>query len=252
MFCSNKLSEFKNIKHYFFSRKNGVSKGVYESLNCGPGSNDKKENIKKNLDFVSKKMNIKKENLILMHQTHSNKVIFIDKESQKNKNIIADAIVTKLEGLAIGVLTADCVPIILYDEINKIIGCIHAGWKGAISGIIENTIIKIKKLNKKCKIFAAVGPCIGKKSYEVDNSFYKKFLKKSKKNSLYFSKKNKTKRLFNLRRYVRNKLVKYRIKVDQIYLDTFTEKKYFFSYRRSQKLKEVDYGRNISVITLKA
>ena len=251
MFCSNKLSEFKNIKHYFFSRKNGVSKGVYESLNCGPGSNDKKENIKKNLDFVSKKMNIKKENLILMHQTHSNKVIFIDKESQKNKNIIADAIVTKLEGLAIGVLTADCVPIILYDEINKIIGCIHAGWKGAISGIIENTLNKFKEINENNKIIAVVGPCIGYESYEVSLDFYDNFLKNSKENKKFFSKKDNKKFLFNLREYIKDKLSNCGVdNIDNINIDTFKDSDNFFSYRRSQKLREADYGRCISTICL--
>ena len=187
-----------------------------------------------------------------MHQTHSNKVIVINKKNKNFKIFKSDSLITNIKGLAIGVVTADCVPIILYDSKNEVIGCVHAGWRGAISGIIEKTIIQINRLNKDSKIFACIGPCIGKKSYEVDTSFYKKFLKKSKKNSLYFSKKNTAKKLFNLRRYVRNKLLKYGIKVDQIYLDTFTEKKYFFSYRRSQKLKEVDYGRNISVITLKA
>jgi len=250
MFYSNKLSQFNNIKHCFFSRKNGFSKGIYGSLNCGLGSGDKKENVKKNLDLVSKKMGIKKENLVLMHQTHSNKVIVIDKENQKNKKIIADALVTKLQDLAIGVLTADCVPIILYDEINKIIGCVHAGWKGASSGIIENTIKKFKKLNSNNKIFASVGPCIGKKSYEVDINFYKKFISKSKKNSIYFSKKNKDKKLFNLREYVNDKLIKLNVKVDHVNHDTFKEKNKFFSYRRSQKLDEKDYGRCISIISL--
>ena len=97
-----------------------------------------------------------------MHQTHSNKVVEIKKNNYKKK-IIADAMITKMKNFAIGVVTADCVPIILYDVKNKIIGCIHAGWKGAFSGIIENTIKKIKKLNSNNKIYASVGPCIGKK-----------------------------------------------------------------------------------------
>ena len=137
MFYSNKFTKFNNIKHCFFSKKNGYSKGVYHSLNCGPGSKDKKENVKKNLDLVSEKFGIKRENLVLMHQTHSNKVIVINKKN-KNKKIIADALVTKSEGLAISVLTADCVPIILYDEINNVIGCIHAGWKGLSQNILNN------------------------------------------------------------------------------------------------------------------
>ena len=251
MFYSNKLSQFNNIKHCFFSRKNGFSKGIYGSLNCGLASGDKKENVKKNLDLVSKKMGIKKENLVLMHQTHSNKVIVIDKENQKNKKIIADALVTKLEGLAIGVLTADCVPIILYDEINKIIGCVHAGWKGSISGIIQNTLNKFQEINKNNKISAVIGPCIGNESYEVSLKFYDNFLKDSKINEKFFSKKSNEKFLFNLREYVKDKLSNCGVhNIDNIDSDTFKDSDNFFSYRRSQKLREADYGRCISTICL--
>ena len=250
MFYSNKLTKFNNIKHCFFSKKNGYSRGVYHSLNCGPGSKDKKENVKKNLDLVSEKFGIKRENLVLMHQTHSNKVIVINKKN-KNKKIIADALVTKSEGLAISVLTADCVPIILYDEINNVIGCIHAGWKGAISGIIENTLNKFKEMNINNKINAAIGPCIGHESYEVGLEFYNKFLKDSEINKKFFSKKNNEKFLFNLRDYVNNKLSNFGVhNIDNINADTFKDTDNFFSYRRSQKLKEADYGRCISTICL--
>ena len=102
-------------------------------------------------------------------------------ESNYKKKMNSDALITKVKGLALGVVTADCVPVIIYDLENEIIGCIHAGWKGAFSGIIKNTINKIKKINSKNKILASIGPCIGKRSYEVDLTFYKKFLNKSKK-----------------------------------------------------------------------
>ena len=250
MFYSKKLKKFKNIKHCFFSRKGGYSKGIYKSLNCGKGSKDSKKNVYKNLNLVSKKMKIDLNRLSLMHQTHSNKVILITKKNKNLKKFNSDALITKLRGVALGVVTADCVPIILYDIKNQIIGCIHAGWKGASSGIIENTIKKFKKLNSNNKIFASVGPCIGKKSYEVDINFYKKFISKSKKNAVYFSKKNRDKKLFNLRKYVNNKLIKLNVKVDHVNHDTFKEKSKFFSYRRSQKLGENDYGRCISVISL--
>ena len=111
-----------------------------------------------------------------------------------------------------GVLTADCVPIILYDVKSQTIGCIHAGWKGAFSGIIENTIKKFKKINSKNKIFACIGPCIGKRSYEVDLKFFKKFVNKSKYSKKYFSKKSKKKKFFNLRKYVGDKLKRMNVK----------------------------------------
>ena len=249
MFYSKKLKKQKQIKHCFFSRKNGFSKGLYKGLNCGRGSKDDKNNINKNLDFVAKKMAVERSSLILMHQTHSNKVIEIKKNNYRKK-IIADAMVTKIKGFAIAVVTADCVPIIIYDLNNKIIGCIHAGWKGAFTEIIENTIKKIKKLNSNNKIYASVGPCIGKKNYEVDLRFYKKFVSKSRRNKIYFSNKNKTKKLFNLRKFVTDKLIKLKVKVDQINRDTFAEKTNFFSYRRSCKLKQTDYGRCISAVRL--
>ena len=249
MFYSKKFKKLKQVKHCFFSRKNGFSKGIYKSLNCGKGSKDRKKDINKNLNFVAKKMAVKKSKLILMYQTHSNKVIEIKKNNYKKK-IIADAMITKMTGVAIGVLTADCVPVIIYDAENKIIGCIHAGWKGAFSGIIENTINMLKKLNSNNKLYASVGPCIGKKSYEVDIIFYEKFVSKSRKNKIYFTQKNKTKKFFNLRKFVTEKLLKLNVKVDQVNKDTFTEKSNFFSYRRSRKLKLKDYGRCISAISL--
>ena len=249
MFYSKKLKKIKQIKHCFFSRKNGFSKSIYKGLNCGKGSKDEKGNIKKNLNYVAKRMDVEKDKLILMHQTHSNKVVEIKKNNYKKK-IIADAMITKMKGFALGVVTADCVPIILYDTKNEIIGCIHAGWKGAFFGVIKNTISQIKKISSGNKIYACVGPCIGKKSYEVDENFYKMFMAKSKNNKIYFSNKNKNKKLFNLRKFVTNKLVKFNIKVDQVDRDTFAEKSNFFSYRRSCKLKQKDYGRCISSVCM--
>ena len=185
MFYSKQLKKYNKIKHCFFSRNRGFSKGLYKSLNCGKGSNDNKKNILKNLLLISKKMDVKKSNLALMYQTHSKKVIEIKKNYLK-KRIYSDAIITKTKNLALCVVTADCVPILLYDYINNIIGCIHAGWKGAYSGIIENTIIKMNKINSNNKIIACIGPCIGKNSYEVDINFYKKFQAQTKKNKKIF------------------------------------------------------------------
>jgi polyphenol oxidase len=249
MFYSRKLNKFKKLKHCFFSRTGGFSKGLYKSLNCGKGSKDNKENIKKNLNYVSKKMFVKKNKLILMNQTHSAKVIEVTKSNYRKK-INSDAMITRVKGLVLGVVTADCVPIIIYDVKNEIVGCIHAGWKGALSGIIKNTVINIKKINSNNKIFASIGPCIGEKSYEVDLSFYKKFLSKSNQNRKYFSHKNKNKKLFNLRKFVTDKLIELKVKIDHVNHDTYRDKINFFSYRRSSKLKQNDYGRCISVVRL--
>jgi len=249
MFYSKKLKKIKGIQHCFFSRKGGYSAGLYKYLNCGRGSKDNKNNIKKNLNLVSRKMKVKSKNLILMHQTHSNKVFEIKKKDFKSK-IYADAMLTRNKGLALGVVTADCVPILLYDKKSKFIGCIHAGWKGAISNIIKNTISRINKIEPNSKIYASIGPCIGKKNYEVDNDFFDKFILKSPQNKKYFTKKNKTKKLFNLRLFVADKLAEQKVRFDHVNYDTFDEKNKFFSYRRSKILNQSDYGRCISAISL--
>ena len=162
MFYSKSLKKLIKSIIVFFQKKNGFSHGIYKSLNCGRGSKDNKKNVHKNLNFVAKKMNVKRSKLILMHQTHSNKVVEVKETNYKK--IVADAMITKKKkGVALGVVTADCVPIILYDANNGIIGCIHAGWRGAFSNIIKNTINKFKKINSNNKIYAGVGPCLGKK-----------------------------------------------------------------------------------------
>ena len=249
MFYSKKLKNFKKLKHCFFSKKNGFSKGIYSGLNCGRGSKDNKKNVRKNLELVAKKMKVEKNKLILMHQTHSNRVKIINEKNYKKK-INADAMVTKMKSTALGVVTADCVPIILYDTKNEVIGCIHAGWKGAFSGIIKNTISKIKKINSNNNIYASVGPCIGKKSYEVDLVFFKKFVKKSHKIKSIFLVKIATKKFFDLRKFVTDKLLDCKVKIDQVNHDTYTEKSNFYSFRRSCKLHEKDYGRCISVVSM--
>ncbi len=139
MFFSQKLKKFQNIKHCFFSRKNGFSKGEYEGLNCGLGSNDKKENVLKNLGVVSKEMGCQEESLITLNQKHTNEVVCFNSKSDVKNKLAGDAIVSKVKDIAIGILTADCASIFFYDPKNKIVGCSHAGWKGALNGIIKNT-----------------------------------------------------------------------------------------------------------------
>ena len=252
MFFSKKLKKFENLKHCFFSRKNGFSKGVYASLNCGLGSDDKKENVLKNLNLVSQKIGCKDKLLITLNQIHSSKVVYFEnKDSIKNK-LPGDAIVTKIKKVAIGILAADCAPILLYDPQKKIIGCIHSGWKGALNKIIENTIDKFLELNSDTRdIVATIGPCIDHHHYEVGDDFYKKFLTQSKNNEQFFIISDDKKYLFNLRSYINTKLIRLGIKsIDHIKMDTFSDKENFFSYRRSKKDNDKDYGRCISVIIM--
>ena len=252
MFFSKKLKKFENIKHCFFSRKNGFSKGYYESLNCGLGSNDKKENILKNLELVSKKIGCKKESLITLNQIHSNHVIhFNNKTSIKNK-LNGDSIVSGVRNIGISILTADCASILFYDPNKKIIGCVHSGWKGALNGIINNTIKKFNELNSNTDdLIAVVGPCIKKENYEVKVDFYKKFINKNPKYNEFFKKIVNNKYIFDLRGFINNKISDLNIKnIENIEMDTFTARENFYSYRRSCLNNEKDYGRCISVILM--
>ena len=251
MFYSKKLSHFSNLNHCFFSKNGGYSSGIYSSLNCGYGSKDSRRNIEKNLDYVANIMNVKKNNIILMNQTHSNKVIVIDDSNKHIQRVNSDALVTRQKKIAISVLTADCVPILIYDEVNQIIASIHAGWKGALSGIVENTLNAIFKISRNSKINVAIGPCISVHNYEVGKEFHKKFIKESKKNEKFFVPNREGKFLFNLRDYVNSKFEELEINhLENIDFDTYSEDKKFFSFRRSKQDDEKDYGRCISVISL--
>ena len=252
MFFSKKFLKYTNLKHCFFSKKGGVSKGIYKSLNCGPGSKDKKSKVKKNLKIVKEKISKKSKNIILLHQYHSNKFIFIKSNFKNNKKKIkADAIITNLKHLPIAVLTADCVPLLLHDNKKNIVAAIHAGWKGAFKGIIYKVInFMLKKGCKKNDITVAIGPCIKQKSYNVKNDLKKKFLKKNKKNKVFFRKRQNL-ILFDLSNFIKSQLKSYQISdIDMINVDTFEKKNNFFSARRAIKLKHDDYGRNISIIMI--
>ena len=252
MFFSNQLMNISNLKHCFFSRKNGVSKGIYNSLNCGLGSKDDKKNVIQNINIVCKKLNCEKKPIITLNQTHSNKVVCFNNPEKVKDKIVGDAIVTKLKNIGIGVLTADCVPILFCDPKKKIIGCVHAGWKGALSGIIENTMDKFLELNSNARdLVAAIGPCINHQRYEVGYDFYKKFVAQSKNNGRFFIILNDKKYLFNIRSYINAKLIRLGIQnIDHIKMDTFSDKENFFSYRRSKRNNDKDYGRCISVIIM--
>ena len=251
MIKSKKLSSH-NIKHGFFNKRGGVSKGIYQSLNCGPGSNDNKRSVNKNLDIVRKKINKNTNEIYLVKQIHSSKFVFIDKnQNKKTKKVEADAIITNKNNLPIGVLTADCVPILISDKKNSIVAAIHAGWKGAYKDIIQKVIkFIVNKGYKSRDLIAAIGPCISQNNYEVKYDFKKKFLKKNPKNKIFF-RIIKNKIYFNLRNFVKNTIKHSGVnKIDVLNKDTFNIKNNYFSARRATHLKEKDYGRNISLIMI--
>ena len=252
MIKSNKLSKYKNISHGFFNRKGGKSKGIYKSLNCGVGSADNKKNVNNNLKIVCLKIGYSHKKLILLNQIHSTRFHVLNKNYKKNKKkLIGDALITDQRNVVIGILTADCVPVLIYDNKRKIISAIHAGWKGAYKGIVKKVIKFLLKNGSESKnLVAAIGPCISQKSYEIKKDFKTKFLRQSKKNEIFFKKiRNKT--YFSLNKYVYYQLKSLGLKkIDIIAKDTYNPKNNFFSARRSIHKKENDYGRNISIIMI--
>jgi len=250
MFKSKLLNKFDEIEHGFFNSKGGFSKGIYESLNCGIGSKDLKKNVVRNLEKVAKQINTTKQNIILLNQVHSNKVINV-RDIFKIRRI-GDGLITNRKKLALGILTADCAPILIFDPKKKIIAALHAGWKGAFKDIIGKTINKLNQKGSKSKdLIAVVGPCISIKNYEVKKDFLNKFLQKSKKNIKFFKSYNK-KIFFSLNSYIKSQLINMKVKkIEIIHKDTFPKKNNFFSSRRSIKNKFNDYGRNISIIMIK-
>ena len=252
MIKSNKLSKFKDIEHAFFNRSGGKSQGIYKSLNCGPGSYDEKKNVHDNLKIVIKKLKTKSKKIFLLNQVHSNKFHYIDgKFKIKNNKFKGDALITDKKNIPIGVLTADCAPILLHDQNKKMIAVIHAGWKGAYKGIVKNVIkFMIKKGCTPQDMTAVIGPCIAEKNYEVKSDFVKKFLEQDIKTKIFF-KRIRNKNYFNLNKYIYYQLKSLDINIiDIIKKDTFDIKNNFFSARRSISRNENNYGRNISIIMI--
>ncbi len=203
------------------------------------------------MNIVKNKIGKSSKNIFLVHQVHSNRFVFLNNIPRKSEKIKADAIITNLKKLPIAVLTADCVPVLLYENEKKMIAVIHAGWKGAVKGIISKVVNFMKK--KGCKtnaITAAVGPSIAQKSYEVKDDFKEKFLKKDKGNNIFFREKN-NQIYFNLPKYVKSELKLMKIsKIETLNIDTFDKKNNFFSARQSLNSNHDDYGRNISLIMI--
>ena len=252
MFYSKKLLKFSEISHGFFNKNGGISKGIYRSLNCGAGSKDKISNIKKNLKIVKNKISKNSKEIFLVKQVHGNKFIFLSKSSNiKNRTVNADAIITEKKKFPIAVLTADCVPLLIFDKKRKMIAAIHAGWRGAYKGIIKKVIkFMFSRGCKKDDMIVAIGPCISVESYEIKKQFKDKFIKKDKENIKFF-KNIKNKIYFDLPEYAKKQVKLNKIKnINLLNIDTFDKKNNFFSARRSLRLNHNDYGRNISIIMI--
>jgi YfiH family protein len=251
MLSAPNLASIGGVRHGFFTRRGGVSSGIYASLNCGPGSRDAAGNVVQNRARVAELLGVEPDRLLTLFQKHSADTVVADKPWKAAPE--ADAIVTSKPGLAIGILTADCAPVLFCDAGAGVIGAAHAGWRGALSGIVEATVKAMKKLGAKPeRIVAAIGPSISQKAYEVGAEFVQEFVAIEPDSAGFFiTDEGSGEPHFDLVGYVGERLARAGVgTVADLGLCTYCEETRLFSYRRSQHHGEDDYGRQISAIVL--
>ena len=252
--CSDAISgATRSISHGFFTRRGGVSKGLFSSLNTGLGSGDERQIVRSNRAAAARWLGADPLRLATPFQTHSNTVVTITEPWSEQSPPRADAVVTQTPGLAIGVLTADCCPILFADPHEKIVGATHAGWKGAIGGVIENTIKAMENVGaNRGRLIAAIGPTISQANYEVGPEFVERFMADDPNNNTFFVP-SATERhaMFDLPAYIASRLGKAGVEIDRILTCTYADEQGFYSYRRSTHRREGDYGRQLSAILIK-
>lgn len=247
------LADIPGLAHGFFTREGGVSAGIYSTLNCGLGSRDDPALVTQNRFRIAAALGQPGATVITPNQVHSAVAVIADAPWPRDALPKADAIVTAKPGLVIGVLTADCAPVIFADPVARIVAVAHAGWRGALSGILEATVAAMASIGaRRSRIRAVLGPCINQAAYEVGPEFEAAFTSASLDNARYF------KRLvaegrphFDLPGFVGNKLAALELDTVELHSGcTYANPDHFFSYRRSTHLKEPDYGRQISAIVV--
>jgi len=247
------LSALSGIRHAFFTRKGGVSGGIYESLNGGVGSKDQPPHIAENRKRMAEAIGVSPERFITAYQIHSPEVVIADKPWDAASRPKADAIVTKTPGLGIGVTTADCGPVLFADPQARVVGAAHAGWRGAFGGVLEAAIEAMESLGaKRERIVVALGPMIRQPNYEVSADFMDKFIADHRGNArLFMPAKREGHALFNLPGYIAARLVRANVtRIEDTGHCTYADPSLFFSYRRSQHRAEADYGRHVNAIAL--
>lgn len=246
-----KLDALTDIRHGFFTREDGVSQGLYASLNCGFGSNDETSAVAENRSRVARHLSAREGLVVTPYQVHSADAVIIDKAVAVSDLPRADAVVTRTPGLAIGVLTADCTPVLFADAEAGVVAAAHAGWRGAVSGVIAATIAKMEEIGaQRSRIIAAIGPCIHQESYEVGDDFKANLIAMDAGNSRFFmTPSGEPRPRFDLPGYVGSRLAACGIGgVSLASQCTYTGESKFYSYRRSTHRSEPDYGRQISAI----
>ncbi|MGH6827263.1 peptidoglycan editing factor PgeF [Methyloceanibacter sp.] len=252
MFCASTIESCDGIRHGFFTRQGGVSKGIYGSLNCGLGSRDDAENVRQNRILVAETLGVVPERLLTLYQIHSATALIVDKPWNGDA-AEADALVTRTPGLAIGALTADCAPVLFCDPEARVIATAHAGWRGALFGVVEATVASMEQLGAKPeRMVAVIGPTISQRAYEVGTDYVERFLAEEPSSAPFFMTDDSSgEPHFDLAGYVAERLARAGIgAVSDLGLCTYCDETRLFSYRRSQHHGEEDYGRQISAIVL--
>lgn len=247
------LSSFPNVRHAFFTRMGGVSEGIYATLNGGLGSGDDPERVLRNRALMAEQIGIEAENLVSLHQVHSATVVTATAPWARAERPRADGVVTRVPHLALGILTADCGPVLFADHASGVIGACHAGWGGAIGGVLEATVDAMVALGAEREaIVAVLGPTIGPTAYEVGPEFKARFLAAEAANERHFvPSAREGHALFDLPAYIVARLEATGIgEVGNVGQCTYSDEERFFSYRRTTHRGEPDYGRQISAITL--
>jgi len=247
------LKAQSGIRHAFMTRAGGVSDGIYASLNCGFGSNDDAEKVAENRRRAAATFGLSGEALVTAYQTHSTRIADVDRPHASDGAPEVDAMVTDRPGIALGILTADCAPVLFADAGAGVIGAAHAGWRGAISGIVEETVAAMEKKGAtRARIVAGIGPCIGPRSYEVGPEFPALFVAQAETNARYFRPAPRPgHHLFDLPAYVESRLrAAGLVAIERSPADTCAEPDRFFSYRRTVLAGGRDYGRLVSMIAL--
>ncbi len=241
------------VEHSFFTRRGGVSTGIYASLNCGQGSDDDPSNVIENRRLTTELLGIPEAQLCTLYQVHGREAIFVTKPWRDENRPRADAMVTNATGLALGILTADCAPILFSDPIARVVAAAHAGWQGALNGVIKATVEAMSRLGSNPQaIRAAIGPSIMQASYEVGPEFHTRFMAMNDEYERFFVSGDRTGHFqFDLPGFVEHQLTASGVgSIERIVRDTYAEPDFFFSYRRSVHQKEPDYGRQLSAIAL--
>lgn len=250
---SSALAGLPHIRHAFFTRRGGVSCGQYASLNTGLGSNDARQSVRQNRARCAEALGVDPDRLVTLYQIHSSRAITVTSPFSAGEAPQADGMASTARAMALGALAADCAPVLFADAAAPVIGVAHAGWKGALDGILEDVIAAMETLGARApRIVAAIGPCISQNAYEVGPEFEDRFISRDHASSRFFRAGHGDRKLFDLPGYVAGRLRSAGLtSIDILGRCTYAEDAQFFSYRRATHQGETDYGRNLSAIALR-